>query len=167
MLLSLSLIPGIPCTSFFTYFEEGEWSQTATLVQLVSVKIMQGAGKYLFGKILPVNYRGEFLSFYYRESNDCEILDEKVTRLSHFFIARVCWIPCILSPDIHTSILSQAFTFGDLIVLIFCYLPFIGTLNYFVYCFDEGMLINISFFALCLCITLNFWVQLQWHNLMY
>lgn len=81
--LILSLIPGIPCTSLFTYFEEGEWSQTATLVQLVSVKIIEGARKYLFGKILPVNYRGEFLSFYNRESNDCEILNEKVTRLSN------------------------------------------------------------------------------------
>ncbi|CAO2204290.1 unnamed protein product [Urochloa humidicola] len=67
----------VPRTSLFTYFEEGEWSQTGTLVQLVSVKIIEGSGKYLFGKILAVNYRKEFLSFYSRESNDCEIRDEK------------------------------------------------------------------------------------------
>ncbi|CAO2178875.1 unnamed protein product [Urochloa humidicola] len=67
----------VPRTSLFTYFEEGEWSLTGTLVQLVSVKIIEGAGKYLFGKILAVNYRKEFLSFYSRESNDYEICDEK------------------------------------------------------------------------------------------
>ena len=66
----------LPRTSLFTYFE-GEWSQTGILVQLVSVKIIEGAGKYLFGNILGVNYRKEFLSFYSRESNDCGILDER------------------------------------------------------------------------------------------
>ncbi|TVT98701.1 hypothetical protein EJB05_55972 [Eragrostis curvula] len=67
----------VPCTSLFTYFEEGEWSQTGVLVQLISVKVIEGAGKYLFGKILSLNYRNKVLSFYNRDSNDCEMLDGK------------------------------------------------------------------------------------------
>jgi hypothetical protein len=49
------------------------------------VKIIEGAGKYLFGNVLAVNYRKEFISFYSRETNDCEILDEKVTRLYQLY----------------------------------------------------------------------------------
>lgn len=64
MFLLLSLTSGVPRRSLFTYFEEGEWSQMGFLVQLVSVKIIEGGGKYLFGKILGVNYQLEFLSFF-------------------------------------------------------------------------------------------------------
>ena len=57
---------GVPRTSLFTYFE-GEWSQTGILVQLVSVKIIEGAGKYLFGNILGVNYERIFIFLQQRE----------------------------------------------------------------------------------------------------
>lgn len=76
------LVSGVPLTSLFTYFTEGEWSQTAVLVQLISVEIIEGGGKFLFGKILSLNYWNDTLCFYNRESNNCEMLDGKVTK--HF-----------------------------------------------------------------------------------
>uniref|UniRef100_A0A0A9DCU7 Uncharacterized protein n=1 Tax=Arundo donax TaxID=35708 RepID=A0A0A9DCU7_ARUDO len=90
---------GGPRKSRFTYFKEGEWSMMGVLVQLISVKIIKGAGKYLFGKILSANYWNEYLSFYNRErerereSNDCKILDGKGTKISIFHaraVASLC-----------------------------------------------------------------------------
>ncbi|TVU35625.1 hypothetical protein EJB05_17525 [Eragrostis curvula] len=52
----------------------------------------QRAGNYLFGKILARNYRSEFISFYNRDSNNCELLDEKAvaTLYSPYRILQFC-----------------------------------------------------------------------------
>lgn len=54
-----------------------ENGQRGNLVQLISVTIVEGAGKYLFGKVFARNYPNEFISFYYRDDNNCELLGEK------------------------------------------------------------------------------------------
>lgn len=45
------------------------------------MKIVEGAANFLFGKILSRNYRGDYLSFYDRDNNNCELLDKKASEL--------------------------------------------------------------------------------------